>query len=278
MQTRGVRPWLQQQMARGRLHVTREELMAAFPASSKTALSQAISRAAADKLIAIGWKGFYLLLPPAYANRKTLPPSLYIDALMQYLGKPYCVGLLNAAEMYGAAHQRPLQYAVMTSNPPPRARTQGLTRLIFVAKREFNEGVPAELINRIKVQTGYISVTTPEVTALSLIQYNKVAGGLSQVVTVLEELMEACHFEQLSPVAFRYFPLSCLQRLGYIVEHVLRNEEQAEKILDFLKQNNIKYLQASPLSTGIPVKKDTPMDKKWRIFLNTELKSDFDDT
>lgn len=278
MQTYGIRPWLQKQMAKGRLHVTRDELIAAFPDTSIAALSQAISRAVSDRIIAIAWKGFYLLLPPSYASRGTLPPSLYIDALMKYLEKPYCVGLLNAAEVYGAAHQRPMQYAVITSNPPPRARTQGSTQLVFVAKREFNAGVPAEFVRKIKVQTGYISVTTPEVTAISLVQYCKSAGGLSHVVTVLEELLEECRFELLPAAVIRYFPMSCIQRLGYIAECVLYNKSQAANIHEYLNKNGTKRRQPTPLGVGVPIREDCILNKKWAVYINTELNSDFDDT
>lgn len=277
MQKQGIRPWLRAQMAKGRLYVTREELQKAFPLYSKAALSQAIARAEDDALLAYGWRGFYLLLPPAYAARKSLPPSLYIDGLMRYLNRPYCVSLLNAAETYGAAHQRPMRYTVMTSNPPPRSRKTGVVQIDFVAKREFNSGIPKELVRSIKVQTGYLSVSTPEVTALSLIQYAKAAGGLSHVVTVLEELVDECHFDKLSPLVLQYFPISCFQRLGYILEEVLQYADQANNLYAYLLEYHRRRLMPVLLSAG-KADVSATFNKKWNVNINAQLESDLYDT
>lgn len=277
MQKRGIRPWIQEQMGRGRLYVTRDEILAAFPDYSLNALKNALMRAVADCILAYGWQGFYLLLPPAYAKRKTLPPMLYIDALMGYLKKPYCVALLNAAETYGAAHQKPMSFTVMTTNPPPRSRQTGMTRMHFMAKREFNKGIPCEFIRKIKVQTGYVSVSTPEITSLSLIQYHEASGGLSHVLTVMEELIENCHFESLPESAIRYFPVSCFQRLGYMLEELLGAQSQADRLREYISAQWKKRLQYVPLAVGLKTA-CTGRNSKWKIQINTQLQSDFNDT
>lgn len=277
MQTKGIRPWIQEQMRKGRLHVTRDEIRAAFPEYSSNALKAALMRAEADSILAYGWQGFYLLLPPTYAKRKTLPPMLYIDALMGYLKKPYCVALLNAAETYGAAHQKPMSFTVMTTNPPPRKRQTGMTRIDFIAKREFNKGIPGEFVRKIKVQTGYVSVSTPEITALSLIQYHEASGGLSHILTVMEELMESCHFESLPISAIRYFPISCFQRLGYMLDAVLGEQKQADILLKYLSEQWGKRLQYVPLAVGVSTD-CAERNSKWKIQINTQQESDFNDT
>jgi len=48
------------------------------------------------------------------------PPVQYIDYLMKHINRKYYVALLNAAEFYGAAHQRPQQYSVVCEFPSIR--------------------------------------------------------------------------------------------------------------------------------------------------------------
>lgn len=275
MQSSGIRPWLREQLAGGRVCVTREELRAAFPDYSDRNMKQAIARAVEDCILAYGWQNFYLLLPPAYMKRRSLPPTLYIDALMNYLGRPYCVALLNAAEIYGAAHQRPQTFTVMTSNPPPRARKGDTSMLEFVTKREFNTCVPSELIRSIKVSSGYIKVSTPEFTALSLVQYHKAAGGLSHVLTVLEELVEECRFDTLPDSITNYVPASVFQRLGYLLENTTGDMSAGAALHEFLFTHYKP--QAAPLLTGTATS-ESSLDKRWRLYLNAQPKSDQDDT
>lgn len=275
MQTSGIRPWLREQIAKGRMYVTREELRRAFPDYSSRNMKQAIARAVEDSILVSGWQNFYLLLPPAYMKRRSLPPTLYIDALMNYLGRPYCVALLNAAEIYGAAHQRPQSFTVMTSNPPPRKKKGKTSVLTFVAKREFNTCVPPELIRTIKVASGYINVSSPEFTALSLIQYHEAAGGLSHVLTVLEELVEECRFETLPDIIIRYVPASVFQRLGYLLESSLGDLTAGAVLHTFLFKHYKP--QNAPLQTGVTTH-GSSVNKRWRLFLNAQPKSDQDDT
>lgn len=278
MQIKGIRPWLRQEMEKGRLYVTLAELRSAFPEQTEANLKSSLTRASADNIIANGWQGFYLLLPASYAKRRGLPPGLYIDGLMRYLGKPYCVGLLSAAEIYGAAHQQPMTFTVMTSNPPPRNRRNSNSELVFVAKREFNKGIPDELLRKIKIKTGYLSVSTPEFTALSLLQYPKVSGGLSHVLTVLEELLETCDFSRLPDCIGEYIPISCFQRLGYMSECILKNHTIGEQLhLHLIRHSKGRY-QAIRLDSSAPREKKGFYSKRWKIHINTHLVSDSDDT
>lgn len=67
------------------------------------------------------YRGFYVVIPIQYQLQGIVPPNYYIDELMTHVGKPYYVGLLSAAAMYGAAHQRPMLTQVMTVEPRIKA-------------------------------------------------------------------------------------------------------------------------------------------------------------
>lgn len=64
-------------------------------------------------------RGFYVIVSPEYRQMGCLPASRFIPALMQYLKEPYYTGLLSAGEFYGAAHQRPQAFQVVTEHSRP---------------------------------------------------------------------------------------------------------------------------------------------------------------
>ena len=165
----------------------------------------------------------------------------------------------------------------MTTNPPPRSRQTHGTKLEFLAKREFNKGIPEPFIKKVKVQTGYVSISSPEITALSLVQHYRAAGGMQHVLTVLEELVEACHFDNLPVATLNYFPVSCLQRLGFMLDEILAQHMQATHLMQHIQQYSSRRLQYVPL-----IPKDnagaTDRNSKWKIIINAQLHTDFDDT
>ena len=59
-------------------------------------------------------RGFYLITPPEYQMLGCLPAEMFIHQLMQYFEQPYYVGFLNAAQYYGAAHQKPQHFQIVT--------------------------------------------------------------------------------------------------------------------------------------------------------------------
>lgn len=270
-----LKKWIERQARHGKIALTLDELRHAFPSAESATLKSGLYRACRRQEVAIAWQGFYLILPLEYRGIGSMPPSEYIDKLMGYLGKPYCVALLNAAAIYGAAHQRPMNYVVMTANPPPRCKAKGNTRIDFIAKRAFAHGIPPELVNRVKTQYSSINVTTPEFTALTLVQYARPSGGLSHVLTVLEELVESCRFDRLPDVIWQYVPMACFQRLGYMVESLLREQDAADKLYAAVLASG-KHLRKTKLAPSEHADKER-YDDKWKICVNVQPESDFND-
>ena len=60
-------------------------------------------------------KGFYIIVPPEYQAFGCLPAEMFIHDLMEHFGSPYYVGFLSAAQYYGAAHQKPQHYQIVTT-------------------------------------------------------------------------------------------------------------------------------------------------------------------
>ena len=141
-----------------------------------------------------------------------------------------------------------------------------------MGKREFSQGIPPELLKEFKTPSGYIQVSSPEFTALTLVQYAGRIGGLSRVLTVLEELLEACHFDHMPGSILSCVPLPCFQRLGYMIEVLLGDKEQSRSLYAFLETHR-QPLQKSLLSLESPVKTGTA-DKRWKLIINETQESD----
>ena len=71
---------------------------------------------------------------------------------------------------------------------------------------------------------GYIRVSTPELTTLDLIGYEKSIGGLNRVTTMLHELADQMKSDTLLKVARKSCNISHKQRLGYLLEKILSRQ------------------------------------------------------
>jgi len=109
-------------------------------------------------------------------------------------------------------------------------------------------------------------------TAIDLIQYEKHIGGLSRAATVLEELVEQTEFSKASEGLFDYTSMAVIQRLGFILERILEEQQQA----DVLHKQLIMYgkkLNYIPLSTRSN-RESWDKDTRWKINVNTEIETD----
>jgi predicted transcriptional regulator of viral defense system len=115
---------------------------------------------------------------------------------------------------------------------------------------------------------GYITVSSPELTALEFFEYIH-KFGINRITTILQELAEEMKPAPLLKIARQYPNTAALQRLGYILETVV----SAEKLSDTLwKALNERTSFPVPLS---PHKgKKGEMDGKWKVIKNMEIESD----
>ena len=254
---------------KGRMTFSSEELKKQFPEKTVRAIELALNRLISQKKIVSVLKGFYAIIPAEYATWAMLPPVMYLDALMAHLKRPYYFALLNAAEFYGAAHQKPQQYSVITVLPPLRATNKRNVKINFIATRK---EIPQKWLKPFKTQTGYIQVSTPELTAADLITFQKEIGGINRACTVLYELMEVVKFGKLDKVFFDYVPTSTIQRLGYLLENELEQPKQADILYSKAKTHGCKF-QKIPLKYCNPVK-DCETNAKWKIIINEYIEID----
>ena len=262
-----IRDWIHQREIEGLASFTYNDVASAFPDLDPQALLNNLYRARKAGLVTQPFRGFYVIVPPHYAAKGIIPPVYYIDQLMAYLEKPYYIGLLSAAEMLGAAHQRPQYFCVMTTLPQLHAQKQ--TSLDWTYRATINEA----LLQTRNSETGTVRFSGPELTALDLVQYEHRIGGLSRAATIIEELSEQTNWNGAAENGLiAQATLATVQRLGYILEHVLQNQEQADALYAELRQVASKFnrFPLSPRKSTVGAQ----VDKRWSILVNTEIEID----
>jgi predicted transcriptional regulator of viral defense system len=264
-----LKDWIDDLQKRGRISFSKQEVVTNFPLLSAQALRNALNRLATKNNIVSVWKGFYVIVPLKYALRKMIPPELYIDDLMRFLHRPYYVGLLNAAAFYGAAHQQPQQFSVVSGLPTLRDTTKKNVRINFVATRK---NIPHYWLKTFKTENGNVQVASPELTAADLITYQKEVGGLDRVATVLSELAESLNFSKLNKEFFEYVPKSSIQRLGYLLEQPLEQNSLAHTLYEKTQKFNRKF-QLIPLKYKNKTE-NHKIDHKWKVIINKQIEID----
>ena len=264
-----IKDWVSDQQKRGRITFPYQEIVAQFPAITKQGVKNALNRLVKKTEIVPVLKGFYAVIPIGYALRGMIPPELYIDDLMKYLSRRYYISLLNAAVFYGAAHQQPQVFSVITSYPPLRDTTKKGSRIVFISTRKT---IPHMWLKPFRTEYGDIQVSKPELTAADLITFQKDIGGLNRACTVLYELAESINFEQLDKMFFDYVPTSTIQRLGYLLENELEQPDLAEILLVKSQEFHCKF-QKTPLKYSKSTE-NCEINAKWKIIINETIEID----
>lgn len=231
----------------------------------KNSISVSLSRLAKVGKIQMIRKGFGIITGK---TNGPLDPSYFLDAMMTYLEAKYYVGLLNAAAYKGASHQAVMSYTVVTDKSLKPVRLKGLT-IDFITKKHFDEISEIEKVGGLG---GYFYISSPELTAIDLIRFPKKSGQLNNIATVLSELHESIKNDKLRSIcAKNNTPISALQRLGYIFDRILGEKKLSEVIYQIVLK---RKMQLIPLSISKVSDKETAIDKKWSLKINTKVESD----
>jgi predicted transcriptional regulator of viral defense system len=254
----------------GKRAFTIEELLEEFKVSRNYA------RVALHRFIQSGdlvspARGFYVIVPPEYQAYGCIPAEQLIPLLMKHLNVDYYVALLSAGLFYDATHQKPARFQVMLSKRMKNNLIFSDVEIEFIYRKSISE-LPT---NDFVVDTGYLKVASPELTAIDLLNYPIHAGGLNHIATVFSELTEAIDPNKLIELAEKLNARYQLQRIGYILEQIdVMDENKKFEIintLDVFLQGNMKYY--IPIASEIE-KSGYPRCKKWKIIENTDIESD----
>jgi predicted transcriptional regulator of viral defense system len=255
--------YLDELRSKGKYAFTLDELKERFSVSDK-ALNQNMYRVKLKKKVVQVRKGFYTLLPAEYSRQGIIPVNMFVDDMMKALGKKYYVGLISAAALHGAGNKQTIETFIITERPALRNIKNKKLKLNFFIKSEWN----TEDINQIKTESGYMSVSSPELTALDLLYYAE-SIGMNTIIIILKNLIDAIKPSNLKKVAKGYSQTAAIQRLGYLLEVELANE----KLGDIMYKIVIDKLGVNiPLMPG--KEKMGLINSKWKIIRNVEIESD----
>lgn len=159
-------------------------------------------------------KGLWVMIPPEFRSWGAVPGLHFVDAWMAHLGHDYYVALLSAAQFHGFSHQSPQVLQVMTE-ARLRDRAFGRVRFEFVHSRH----LAARAVDVVNTPTGTARVSTRETTVLDLVSFPRVAGGLSNVATVVGDMLDedALDMDRLATAASGY-PAAVTARTGWLLD------------------------------------------------------------
>ncbi|SCD21978.1 Hypothetical protein PSM36_3189 [Proteiniphilum saccharofermentans] len=105
-----------------------------------------------------------------------------------------------------------MEYFVIVQTPASRSIHNKKLKISFFSKNSWEQG---DIVKK-TTNAGYMNVSSPELTALDLLNYTHKIG-LNRATTVLQELAQIMIVSALVKTASRYQSTPVIQRLGYIL-------------------------------------------------------------
>lgn len=253
--------WL---LAHGRTSVTSQEaadLLGVPPHHVRVRLNRQVHA----RLMFSPARGLWVPVPPQFRSWGVVPAEHFVDDLMRHLGRDYYVGWLSAAELHGAAHQRPQVFQAAVAAPLDD-RDVGRVRFRFATRSSLTD------LPRVRrpTPTGRLWLATPELTALDLVDDPSMGGGISNVATVLTELVDEPGLtpEGLGSVA-AFFPVAASRRLGHLLELV-----GAAVDLQPLREHLATRSAVKPSLLSPGGSDHGGRDPRWNLILNVDVEPD----
>jgi predicted transcriptional regulator of viral defense system len=199
----------------GKLNVRGSDLRAELPDATPEALRKALYRQQQAGRLAHLSRGadHWLIVPLQHAATGSPPLETWLDPyLRKTLETPYYVALLSAAETYGASPYAVMVTQVMVAQKR-RPISVGRHQIIFHTCARI-EAMPTRWHESAE---GRFKVSTPELTALDLIQREGALGGMSRVREVLAGLWPHCAPDGLHQALEAVQSVPVAQRLGALL-------------------------------------------------------------
>ena len=155
-----IRNWIKQQESLGKPTFSYRDVKVNFSDMPEQHIMNELYRLSRQKIIQSVYKSFYTVIPIQYSVRGIVPPTYYIDQLMEYLAKPYYISLLSAAEIHGAAHQRPQRFSVTTLRPVVTTSARKNNLIVW----NYRKDIPENLLCSKNSETGIIHYSSAELT------------------------------------------------------------------------------------------------------------------
>jgi predicted transcriptional regulator of viral defense system len=254
----------------GRRHFTSQEIIHDLGLSDGAARS-GLSRLKRDGKLISPMSGLYVIVPPEHKSYGSIPADELIPIMMKYIDAEYYVALLSAAGFYGASHQKPMVFQMITNRRIKHSLKFGQVHIQLIYKKSLADLPTNDFI----VSSGYLKVATPELIAIDLLKFPKYAGGMNNIATVLSELIESIDVKKLIQLAENMGERHQLQRLGYIIEKIdVMDDDTKRTIVSALAEYVAIHVKSyTPLTPAIP-RTGHRRCRAWKIIENTDFESD----
>jgi enoyl-CoA hydratase/carnithine racemase len=137
-------------------------------------------------------------------------------------------------------------------------------RVEFIVRRNVAEASTVEM-NTLR---GTLRLSSPEATAFDLVGYPGHGGGLSNVATVLAELVERLDASKLALESERS-PLPWAQRLGFLLE-LVEAPDRAEQLAQRVARAAKEYVPLASRRTVVGARRDA----RWKLLVNEQVEPD----
>lgn len=259
--------YLQKLVSEGRHYFTSDEIEQNL-GMNKNTVSASLSRFAKKKRVKMIRKGFGIILE--FGGREP-DPSYFLNAMMNHLGVSYYVALLSAAAHWGAGHQACMRYQVIVNKSVFKLNFEKMTIELIAKLGTF----PKDGINKVASAGGYVQMSSPELTAIDLLRFPRKGGHLSNIATVLSELVERIDAKAFN-LALRDInsPTVTLQRLGFLLDEILGLKKMAKIVADVLKERRVTSSYLSSANKNIKSMSDCEFNEKWKLYINSKVEPD----
>jgi len=264
-----IRYWVDALPKQGRNTFSLCEVEGMFSARPPSQIKNALNRLVVAGRVASVWRGFYAIVLPEYGLKGIIPPTEYIDHLMNHLRKDYYIAALSAAALHGASHQKPLVFT-FACNKILHPKEKNEIRLEPLLKKR----IPHRYVEKKNVNSGTINVSTPILTAIDLILYPSKSGGFGNIATVLAELSESMELSNLDNDFFDFAPASAVQRLGYLLDVVLSKSTLADDLLAKANAASVKFRKTNLATYRSMKATNYCYNSKWKIVANEDVEPD----
>ena len=260
-----ISEWIHSREIRGKATFSIDDVKGAFAERPSKSINTELSRQVSRGRVQSVYRGFYVIVPVQYQLKGVVPPAYYVDGLMDYVGKPYYMGLLSAAALHGATHQRAMKTQVMTV--VPRIKASGKNSLL---DWNYRQEIPETFVMKKNAEIGTLRFSGPELTAVDLVQFASHVGGYQRVATVLAELMDSVDMGRVGEL-LPFTTVATVQRLGYLLECVLSRQDQADALFQVLKMQG--FWNSILLNNDQDRREEAPANR-WHVNGNIDIEVD----
>lgn len=263
--------YIKELLSKGKGYFTTQEAVEALEITN-TALRLRIHRLKNQGEIVSPARNLFVAVAPEYRSLGCIPAAELAIILMKFWKQKYYAGLLTAALYHGASHQKPQIFQIIVDKQIAPI-VIGKVALEFVFKKSL-DGLQTQPI---EAKSGYLQISSPEVTAMDLIVYSHRVGGINAIATVLSELVDVMNPGKLVLLAQTLKGKVWVQRLGWILEQIdTVDNEKRDTLLTalqgYLGNHRLFYTPVTPELETVGCSRN----EKWMIIENTSVESDYD--